>query len=142
MVAAVSLGKAGPPVELKFELREAPEVGHPLDVDLALLPDSPGLEHVYAKFQAGEGLELVDGGELATADKPPQGVPIRHTVRVLPKRDGIFTLNATVGVDSETESLTRTFSIPVIAGSGLPELAAKSEVAEGPAAPATGSKTH
>jgi hypothetical protein len=134
MVAAVSASKAGPPVEVKFDLRQRPEVGQPLDVDIALVPVSAAIEHLYARFQTGDGLTLVEGGEVATVEKPAQGVPIRHTVRIIPKRDGIFTLSATVGVDSENDSVSRTFSIPVIAGEGLPELAAKSEVAEGQAA--------
>jgi hypothetical protein len=134
MVAAVSLSKTGPPVELKFELRQRPQVGQPLDVDIAVLPVSADIDSLYARFQAGEGLDLVAGSNLPGVDKPAQGVPIRHTVRIIPKRDGIFTLSATVGVNSAKDSVSRTFSIPVIAGEGLPELGAKSEVAEGQAA--------
>jgi hypothetical protein len=142
MVAAVSSAKGGSPVQLKFELRERPEIGQPLDVDVALIPDSPTLQRVYAKFQGGDGLELLDGSDLPAVEKPAQNVPIRHTVRLLPKRSGIFTLNVAVGVDSGTDSVSRAFAIPVIAGEGLPELAAKSEGAEGQVAPRTASKTH
>jgi len=142
MVAAVSSTKTGPPVQLKFELRERPEIGQPLDVDVALIPDSPTVERVYAKFQPGEGLDLLDGGDLAAVEKPAQSVPIRHTVRLRPKRSGIFTLNVAVGVDSATDSVSRTFAIPVIAGEGLPELAAKSAGAAGQVAPGIASTTH
>ncbi|MDB6090349.1 MAG: hypothetical protein JWN85_3133 [Gammaproteobacteria bacterium] len=142
MVAAVSATKTGAPVQLKFELRQRPGVGQPLDVDIALIPGSPLVERVYAKFQPGEGMDLLDGGDLAPVEKPAEGVPIRHTVRVLPKRDGIFTVTATVGVDSATDSVARAFAIPVIAGEGLPELGAKSEVAAGQLTPGTGFKTH
>jgi hypothetical protein len=134
MVAAVSASKAGPPVELKFDLRQRPEVGQPVDVDIAMVPVSAAIDHLYARFQTGDGLNLVEGGELATVEKPAQGVPIRHVVRITPRRDGIFTLSATVGVDSTNDSVSRTFSIPVIAGEGLQglaELAPKSEVSEG-----------
>jgi hypothetical protein len=143
MVAAVSSAKGGSPVQVKFELRERPEIGQPLDVDVALIPDSPTLQRVYAKFQGGgDGLELLDGGDLPAVEKPAQSVPIRHTVRLLPKRSGIFTLNVAVGVDSGTDSVSRAFAIPVIAGEGLPELAAKSAGAEGQVAPGLASKTH
>jgi hypothetical protein len=142
MIAAVSSAKTGPPVQLKFELRGRPEIGQPLDVDVAVIPDSPTVERVYAKFQGGDGLELLDGSDLLPVEKPAQSIPIRHTIRLLPKRSGIFTLNATVGVDSGTESVSRAFAIPVIAGEGLPELAAKSEGAEGQVAPGKASKTH
>ena len=133
MVAAVSATKGGPPVELKFELRERPQVGQPLDIDIALLPVSPNLERVHANFQASDGLDLISGGETAQIEKPQDGVPIHHTIRILPKRDGIFVVSAVVSVDSANESLSRSFSIPVIAGEGLAELAAKSEVSAGQA---------
>ncbi|MGH8210097.1 MAG: hypothetical protein ACREU6_10980, partial [Steroidobacteraceae bacterium] len=54
MVAAVSAGKTGPPVELKFELREPPQAGQLLDIDIAVLPDAPAVNRLYAKFQGGE----------------------------------------------------------------------------------------
>ena len=133
MVAAVSATKGGPPVEVKFELRERPQVGQPVDIDIAVLPVSPNLERVHAIFQAGDGLDLVSGGETAPIEKPADGVPIRHILRILPKRDGIFVVSAVVSVDTASESLSRTFSIPLIAGQGLGEFAAKSEVAGGQA---------
>ena len=40
-------------------------------------------------------------------------------------------VSAVVSVESASESLSRSFSIPLIAGQGLAELAAKSEVAAG-----------
>jgi len=130
MVAAVSPSKAGPPVELKFELRESPEAGQPLDVDIAILPDAPAINRVYAKFQGGEGLELVDGGDLEAVEKPAQGTVIRHVVRLIPKEEGIFTVSATVAVDLADDSVTRTFAIPVIVGSGLADLTAKTEAVD------------
>lgn len=156
MVAAVSGGKAGPPVELKFELREAPEANQILDVDIAVLADAPAIDGISGKFVTGDGLELVEGGVLAAVDKPARGSIIRHVVQVIPKEDGIFTVNAIVSVDLANVSLTRSFSIPVIVGAGLPDQAAKAGVAEElahgsagladgsagqAAAPGTGSKT-
>jgi len=143
MVAGVSAAKAGPPIALKFELREPPQAGQLLDVDVAIVSDSPGINRVYGRFQGGEGLEVVDGGELPPVAKPAQGSVIRHVLRVLPKQDGIFTVSATVAVDVADDSITRTYSIPVIVGDGLPDETAKTEVAAGPAAPGTAAvKTH
>ena len=127
MVAAVSPGKGGPPVELKFELREAPKAGEALEVDVAVLPDSPAINRLYGHFSGGDDIDLVDGGDLAAVDKPAQGSVIRHQVRVLPKKDGIFTFNATVTVDLADDSVTRTFSIPVIVGDGLADVTSKSD---------------
>jgi hypothetical protein len=142
MVTAVTAGKGGPPVGLKFELRAAPEAGQALDVDLVVIPDAVAIERIEAKFQGGENLSVVEGGELAYVEKPTQGSVIRHVVRVLPKQDGIFTLSATVTVDLANDSITRTFTIPVVVGEGLPELTAKSgsEVADGASAAGTGPK--
>jgi hypothetical protein len=138
MVAAVSTGKGGPPVGLKFELRDLPEVGQPLDVDIVLLPDAPSITRIFGKFQAGDGLELVNGDELSQMDKPAAGSVIRHVIRVLPQKDGIFTVSAMISVDLGNDSLTRVFSIPVIVG----DPTAQAEVPAGQAAPGTDSNTH
>ena len=142
MVAAVGAGKAGPPVGLKFELREPPQAGQPLDVDIAVLPDAPAINRLYGRFHAGDGLELIDGGQLSQVDKPATGSVIRHVVRVLPKQDGIFTLSAAVSVDVGDDSLTRAFSIPVIVGEGLSESPSKTEVRAAQAAPGTKPDAH
>ena len=142
MVAAVSPGKGGPPVGLRFEVRSSPEAGQPVDVDLAILPDAAAIEHLEGRIQGGENLSVVEGGDIPAVEKPAQGTVIRHVVRVLPKQDGIFVLIAAVNVDLGNDSITRTFSIPLIVGDGLPELAAKSEVADAASAAGTGPKSH
>jgi hypothetical protein len=142
MIAAVSGGKAGPPVEMKYELREPPQAGQPLDVDVAVLPDIAGITRIAGRFQGGEGFQLVDGGDLTPVDKPTPNAPIRHLLRLLPKQDGIFTVTASVSVDTADDSITRTFAIPVIVGAGLPEQTVKTDVADGQVATGTGFKTH
>jgi hypothetical protein len=142
MVAAVSVGKGGPPVGLKFELRSTPQAGQPLDIDLAVIPNAPAIDRIDGRFHGGKDLDIVDGTDLAAVEKPATGTVIRHVVRLVPKEDGIFTLTATVTVDLETDSITRTFTIPVIVGEGLPELTAKSGATEGEATAGTGSKPH
>jgi hypothetical protein len=142
MVAGVSPSKAGPPVALKFELRQPPQAGQLLDVDVAILPSAPAINRISGKFQGGEGLSLIEGADLPAIDKPVAGSVIRHVVRVLPKQDGIFTVSATVLVDLADDSMTRTYSIPVIVGEGLPEQTGKTEVAESRPAPGTTVKTH
>jgi hypothetical protein len=142
MVAAVSPGKGGPPVGLRFEIRSSPEAGQPVDIDLVILPDAVSIDHIDGKIQGGENMSVVEGVDIPTVEKPAQGTVIRHVVRVLPKQDGIFTVTAAVNVDLATESITRTFTIPVIVGDGLPELAANSEVADAASAAGTGPKSH
>ncbi|MGH8285404.1 MAG: hypothetical protein ACRETT_06520 [Steroidobacteraceae bacterium] len=122
MVSAVSGGRASGPVELKFALAERPQVGQPLEVEIAVLPVSV-LDRVAANFQVGAGLELRSGGQMPAVNKPERGVPLSHRLTIVPLRDGIFFISAVVLADSPELSLTRTFSIPIIAGQGVPQQA-------------------
>jgi hypothetical protein len=124
MVAAVTASK-GPPVELKFALPVRPEVGQVTDIDIALVTSQPVPESVSISFTVVDGLEIVEGSQMERIDKPAVGTPIRHVVKVLPKRDGIFAITAVVSFTVSNQETNRTFSIPVIAGQGLPDQVAK-----------------
>jgi hypothetical protein len=124
MVAAVSASK-GPPVELKFALPVRPEVGQATEIDVALIPSQPLPDSVSISFQVADGLDILEGSQLERVDKLAAGSPIRHVVKVLPKRDGIFSLTAVVSFTASNQEFNRTFSIPVIAGVGLPDQVAK-----------------
>lgn len=125
MVAAVSAARGGPPVEVKFLLLARPEVGQVVDVNVALIPRAPIPDSFAATFSAPDGIEVVDGAQMERAEKLADGVPILHVVKIRAKRDGIFALSAVVSIDQANQDLVRTFSIPVIAGDGLPEQVAK-----------------
>ena len=126
MVSAVPANKPGAvPLQVKFELRGRPDLGQPVDVDLMIVPLTGTMDRVSGKVQADEGLELVDGAQIPATERPVQGVPIEHLIKVLPKRDGIFTFSATLTVESGGQSSTETFSMPLIAGAGLTDLPAK-----------------
>jgi hypothetical protein len=130
MVGAVASSKPSlVPVQVKFELRGRPDVGQPVDLDLAIVPMSASVDRVSGKVEAEEGLELVEGADIAASDRPTEGVPIRHAVKVLPKREGIFTVRAAVMVSASGVSSTESYSIPLIAGN-------PAESPETPAAPA------
>lgn len=119
MVRAVSGAKHGPPVDLKFELMTHPQVGEPADIRIAIIPVSPRIEWLQASFRTLEGMKIVAGAELERVSRPPAEVPIEHTVTIQPGRDGIFHVTAIVTVEEPGASLSRSFSIPVIAGAGL-----------------------
>lgn len=131
MVAAVTAAKSGPPVEVKFALGQKPEVGQPLDVNVAVVPGAPPPLSISVTFQSVDGLEIVSGGDPVKVDKPADGTPIRRTVKVLPKQDGIFSVSAVVTLTEPHESPVRTFEIPIIAGQGVPEAAARPEAGKG-----------
>jgi hypothetical protein len=151
MVSAVTLNKtpSAVPVEVKFELRDRPQVAQPVSVDLIILPMSASVDRVSGKVEADDGLELLDGAQIPSTDHPAEGVAIRHSIKVQAERDGIFTFSAVLVVDSGGQSVTETFSMPVIAGSGEPDLPAKPEApapagkgaAPGATGPAAAAKT-
>lgn len=119
-VTAVSAGRPGAPIELKFALRKRPEVGEPLEIHFAVVPVVP-LDRVIASFQAGDGLELRAGNQMPRLERPLAGEPVSHVVTIVPKRDGIFHLTAVILAESATSSIARTFTIPIIAGAGIAE---------------------
>ena len=131
MVSAVSASKPGPPVTLKFALNERPMVGEPIDVEVALIPTSD-LTRLFAKFQPSTGLTLLKGAESPQFEHPKTGKPIHHTVTVMTNADGIYYITAAVVADAEDTSLTRTFSIPVIAGNGVSAPAKPTAKADAP----------
>ena len=138
MVSAVASTKPSMvPVQVKFELRARPDVGQPVDLDLAIVPMSASVDRVSGKVEGEDGLELVEGADIAASDRPAEGVPIHHTVKVLPKREGIFTVRTTLTVSSTGVASTESYSMPLIAGNpgGSPETPAAPGAA--PAAPVT-----
>jgi hypothetical protein len=124
MVAAFSAasGKAGQPglVDVKFKLDQHPVAGQPVDIELALTP-AVDLEQLFARFQAADGLQIVSGAETDHFEHPTMGQPVKHKITVMAKTDGIFYVTAVVLADSNTDSVARTFSLPLIAGQGLTE---------------------
>ncbi len=119
MSSAVSLTRLTPPVQLKFEVTSHPQPGQPLQVDFALIPVDSSVATLSARFAGEEGLALVSGAELAPVDKPALGVPIRHSVTVMPGANGIYELIASVTAVSDTDSRTNQFLVPVISGVGI-----------------------
>jgi hypothetical protein len=118
MVSAVPATKPSTvPLQVKFELSERPDIGQPLELDLAIVPMSAAIDRVSGKVEGEDGLELVDGAEIAPAERPVEGTPIRHVVKVLPKREGIFTVRAVLTVDAGGSPSTESYLMPVIADS-------------------------
>jgi len=79
---------------------------------------APELANMVSAVGAGKsGAEI--GDKTPQIEHPQVGVAITHTVTIIPRRDGVFYVSAVVLADSATESVTRAFSIPVIAGTGV-----------------------
>lgn len=110
-------------VQVKFQLKARPEVAQPLDVDVVIVPVYGNLERISGKVAGDDGLELVSGQDIAAIQKPVEGTPIHHSIQVLPKHPGVFTLTTVLTVDSEGQSTGQSFSTPVIAGDSAPATA-------------------
>ena len=79
MVEAVGPSGAQPPVELRFSIRDRPQVSRDDEVDYAIVPQVGGLETIRLAFGALNGLEVVSHGPLLAAIKPVSGVPIEFS---------------------------------------------------------------
>ncbi|MGH8302831.1 MAG: hypothetical protein ACRET5_15335, partial [Steroidobacteraceae bacterium] len=91
MVEAVGPSSSQAPVELRFSIRDRPQVGQDDEVDYALIPQAAGLETVRIAFGAINGLQVVSHGPALAAIKPATGVPIFGSVTVRPVKAGLFT---------------------------------------------------
>ena len=110
------------PVQVKFALQSKPEVAQPLDITIAIVPTASNLDRVFGKVEGEEGLEMAGSGELEPAERPLENTPIERTIKVLPQKEGIYTLTATVSVDMSGQISTQSYSFPVITGNGMPDL--------------------
>jgi len=115
LVSAVSAAGTIGPVGLKFRVSDPPRVGQPLRLELVLAQE-PGLDisHMLVSLQAGDGLVL-ESDHSIDFDAPAIGATQRMVVNLRAQQEGLVSLNATVLVDAGNTSLTRSFSIPLIA---------------------------
>jgi len=115
MVSAVASNKPSTlPLQVKFELRDRPDVGQPVELDLAIVPISASVDRVSGKVEAEDGIELLEGSEIAAAERPVEGVPIHHHLKVVAKRAGIYTVRALLTVDASGVPSSDAYSMPVI----------------------------
>lgn len=125
MVEAVGSSGAQPPVELRFSIRNRPQVGEDDEVDYAVVPQDGGIDALHLAFGSpDDGLQVVSHGLVLAALKPASGVPVFGSVTVRPLKPGLFMLRAAVGVGSASGTTVWPFSIPVIAGENPAEGAA------------------
>lgn len=134
LVAAVTTAKSGASlVQVKFEVGARPAVGQPVDVDLVIVPAADHIEQISGTVSGDDGLEVVSGGTIPAAEKPAFGTPIHHALRVRARRDGIFTLSASLTVNADGQTLAPVYSLPLIAGNGLADTGAGPAAARSPA---------
>jgi hypothetical protein len=116
MVSAVSAaGNSTTPVSMKFKLESRPTVTIPVQLLISLLPaPEAAISHIRISFQAGDGLQL-QSEKILDVSEPAPGMPIQHELTLMPQQNGVLDLTATVLVDTDRGSISRTYSIPLIA---------------------------
>jgi hypothetical protein len=139
LVSAVTTGKAGATLlQVKYELSGRPDVGDPVDLDLVIIPQADNIDSISGSVQGDDGVEITSGETITPAEKPIFGTPIHRSLKVRAKRDGIFTLNAALTIQTGGQTLGPSYSMPVIAGNGLVEGGAPSAPAQSVAKPIPG----
>ena len=116
MVNAVSAaGVSTTPISMKFKLGGRPLVTTPLQLTVLVIP-SPDvtINHIHVSFQPGDGLQLQSGRTMDLA-QPAAGTPVQEDLTLVPQQAGVLSLKATVLVDTDSQSISRTYAIPLIA---------------------------
>lgn len=114
MARAVSTGKPGAAVDIKYDFRGKPEVGKPIEVRLAFIPN-PGVESISAKITDMEGI-TVAGALNPQFNNVQAGQPYEHAFSLLANRSGVFYISVEVTTQIGGATSARTFSIPLSVG--------------------------
>ena len=109
MVEAVAQGKSQGPVELKFDLLQRPVQGQPLEIAIALLPQTAARSATVA-VTGSDGLkvESTEGQFEFPAVEAAQ--VYRHSIKVTPTAEGFYLLTLSVSLQhDQTVGLARLF---------------------------------
>jgi hypothetical protein len=115
MVAAVSNSGNGKPISVKFRVTDKPLVGQSTPINVAITTDADSdIDRIEIALKPGDGLQLKSDA-VVDIREPPRAVPQIIEIDVQPTQAGVLTLEAIATVDSASTSLTRTYTIPLIA---------------------------
>jgi hypothetical protein len=134
MVSAVSAGRSSGVISVHFALGKPPLVGQALPVDIAIVPHQD-FTSVRAHFDGVDGLAVTVGTAMDPVANVKQETILKHQLVLLPAREGVFMISATLETESPTEgTVSRVFSLPMVVS--LVETPAPAPAAVTPAAPA------
>jgi predicted secreted protein len=123
MVAAVSSGKTATAVGVYFTLGAAPALDTALPVDVAILPHQD-FSSLQARFKTqGDGLTLVSGQSFPPTANAKAEKALEHKLVLMPKKEGIYMVIASLETEGSEGSMSRIFSIPVIVAPPAPAAA-------------------
>lgn len=112
MVQAAPQGKSLLALDMKFDLGSRPQLGRPLEVNVALIPQMAG-GPASLQVTGSTGFASAETGVLEIPDLVP-GEVYRHTLKLTPNSEGLQVVNVTVSVKQEDVNDSKVFSIPVI----------------------------
>ena len=124
MVAAVAAGKSASAVSIHFALGSPPAVSTPLPVQISIVPHQPFVT-VSVHFESHDGLTIPVGGDFGPVSDVEPDKALSHQLMLLPNKEGMFMVTASVDTVGDDGNVVRIFSIPVVVGP-----------AQSPAAPA------
>jgi hypothetical protein len=114
MARAVGNGKPGAAVDIKYEFSARPELGKPVELQVALIPGA-GVDAMDVTFTGMDGITLA-GALTASFGTVKAGEPYKHNLSVLPDRNGVFYITVSVNTQLGGAQLGKTFSIPFVVG--------------------------
>jgi hypothetical protein len=113
MVEAAAQGNSTVPVLLKFELAQKPQIGKPLQVDIAVMPQIAA-SPAAIQITGAEGLEVASDTSKIEIPAVEGGEVYRQSLKVTPTVDGVLLLGLTVSLKHDEITESRGFSIPLI----------------------------
>jgi hypothetical protein len=122
MVAAVAAGKSANAVSIHFALGSPPAVATPLPVKIAIVPHKP-FATIRVHFESHDGLTIPMGGDFGPASDVEPDKALSHQLMLLPDREGMFMVTASVDTVGDEGNVIRIFSIPVVVGPAQPTAA-------------------
>jgi len=129
MVAAVAPDSTLRVIGMHFALTRAPAVNEGLPINIAVVPHQE-FSSVAAHFFGQDGLTLVSGDALGPVSDAKPEKPIKHELVMMPTREGVYMISATVDTVGADGTVSRVFSIPVVVQGAAPA------ATSAPAAPA------
>jgi hypothetical protein len=118
MVEAVAQGKAQGTVDLKFDLLERPVRGRPVEIVIALLPQTAA-ESVTVAVTGSDGLKVDPDEEQFEVRAVEAARVYRHSIKVTPTTEGLYLLTFSVSLQHEQTSDSRVFSVPILVGNAV-----------------------
>ena len=113
MVEAVTVGKSTLPVAVKFDLSSRPQVGQPLEVVLAVLPQEAA-DGAVVKVTGSTGLQVAPNASSIDMGAVDPAQAYKINVTVTPTLEGVSLLALEVALKHDDVTDTRSFSVPLI----------------------------